>query len=340
MKRLMSLYFLLIVLSAANAQNTYTLKESDISFKSSEQFLAMYDNPGYAVYKNDRIELTMSIIRFVNIGGLEKELAKRLPEKEYTVYDEAFQTKGQGQKGLFSFAERKGYSSHFAIGLIAINDKTILVEIKFDAPKEDEVESIIKSFFRFDNPTANQVAQIINNDKLTKPSQPIVDSKPLPETKPTNPKHPAVSHPNLLKLSAAQQQEFINAHNRWRSDVGVPPLSWSTDLENYAGEWAIKKGEEGCVMEHRPPDSYGENLYWSSGMEFSPKGSVDSWGSEIKDYHGEVIGKSKGVVGHYTQIVWRTTTEVGCAAFQCGRQILVVCNYNPPGNWVGEHPYK
>ncbi len=76
-------------------------------------------------------------------------------------------------------------------------------------------------------------------------------------------------------------------------------------------------------------------------MNFDPSYTVDDWGSEINDYNGEKTGEpTRGVVGHYTQIVWRTTTQVGCAAFKCGSTLLVVCNYNPAGNWVGRHPYK
>ena len=62
------------------------------------------------------------------------------------------------------------------------------------------------------------------------------------------PKHPPVSHPNLIKLTPEQKQEFIDAHNKWRSEVGVPPLVWSNDLENYAGEWAIKNGKKNCIL--------------------------------------------------------------------------------------------
>ena len=43
--------------------------------------------------------------------------------------------------------------------------------------------------------------------------------------------------------------------------------------------------------------------------------------------------------GHYTQIVWETTQKVGCAKIQCDGFDLWVCNYDPPGNWVGEKPY-
>jgi len=52
------------------------------------------------------------------------------------------------------------------------------------------------------------------------------------------------------------------------------------------------------------------------------------------------FGNAQMKAGHYTQMVWFTTTEVGCAVYQCDSIILVVCNYNPTGNWVGKHPYK
>lgn len=144
----------------------------------------------------------------------------------------------------------------------------------------------------------------------------------------------------LIELTPEQKKAFIKTHNSWRANVGSPDLKWSNELEIFAADWATKQGKKGCKMKHRPHNKYGENLYWSSGLKFSPKLAVDDWGSEIKDYKGEVFGESKGVVGHYTQVVWRTTTEVGCAVYQCGNKILVVCNYNPPGNWIGRHPYK
>ena len=42
-------------------------------------------------------------------------------------------------------------------------------------------------------------------------------------------------------------------------------------------------------------------------------------------------------VGHYTQIVWRTTREVGCAKAE-GRQFdFLVCRYYPAGNVIGTY---
>jgi uncharacterized protein YkwD len=351
LKTIVLIWLSSILIINVAAQKTYSLQECDLSFSSTEDFVAVYDNPGYAVYKSQQVEVTLNIIRFFDKSGMDKELNKYLPEKEYTVTKKGKVEQDSDTKGVFAFADRKGYSSKFVKGLIMKGGKTMLVEIKFEPVKESEVQKIVESFFAlgddYDEPVSPKPSQqaTADNNKPATTSTPSTESKPKQDEpkepeKQQGPKHPPVSHPNLVQLTAAQKQEFIDAHNRWRSDVGVPPLKWSNDLENYAAEWAVINGKLNCNMEHRTAHLYGENLYWSSGMDFSPKGAVDSWGSEIKDYHGEVVGQSKGVVGHYTQIVWRTTTEVGCAAFKCGSALLVVCNYNPPGNWRGQHPYK
>ena len=62
--------------------------------------------------------------------------------------------------------------------------------------------------------------------------------------------------------------------------------------------------------------------------------------TEIKAFD-EKTGQCKDgeVCGHYTQLVWKNTTEVGCAKVTCGNQTIWVCNYNPPGNYVGQKPY-
>lgn len=150
-----------------------------------------------------------------------------------------------------------------------------------------------------------------------------------------------IAQKGIIQLTPELKQEFVNAHNKWRADVNVPDLKWSNEMEKVAENWAIKQGKKGCKMKHSSDNPYGENLYWSMGMEFSPKYAIDDWGSEIKYFKkNKPFGNAQMKAGHYTQMVWRTTTEVGCAVYQCGSKILVVCNYNPAGNWMGQHPYK
>ena len=132
-------------------------------------------------------------------------------------------------------------------------------------------------------------------------------------------------------------QQMVTAHNQWRSKVGVGPVRWSNTLATYAQEWANYLAANN-KFQHRSNGKYGENLFWAQGKRWSPTEVVNSWGSEVKDYTYK-SNKCNGVCGHYTQIVWRNTTEVGCAVARSGNQEVWVCNYNPPGNYVGQRPY-
>ncbi len=133
---------------------------------------------------------------------------------------------------------------------------------------------------------------------------------------------------------------LVNQHNKWRTDVGVTDLVWSNQLATVAQEWANKLAKKGCDMEHSNSE-YGENLYWSSATA-NPIDVVDEWASEIKFYKGQIISNSNYMkFGHYTQVVWSETTEVGCAYATCkDGEVIWVCNYNPPGNYLGEKPYN
>jgi len=132
-------------------------------------------------------------------------------------------------------------------------------------------------------------------------------------------------------------REMVEAHNAVRARVRVPPLKWSDRLAKVSQDWAntlLTRGQIG----HRPDSQYGENVFAVSGAEASPRQVVDSWAAESRDYdHGR--NKCRGVCGHYTQIVWRDTKEVGCAAARRGSREVWVCNYSPAGNWMGEWPY-
>ena len=41
----------------------------------------------------------------------------------------------------------------------------------------------------------------------------------------------------------------------------------------------------------------------------------------------------------YTQMVWRDTTALGCGEAICDKTLIVACNYDPPGNYIGRRPY-
>ena len=89
---------------------------------------------------------------------------------------------------------------------------------------------------------------------------------------------------------------------------------------------------------HRPNSNYGENLFEIIGATASPAQVVKAWAEESRNYDYN-SNRCRGVCGHYTQIVWGDTKEVGCAVARGGGREVWVCSYDPPGNWVGKRPY-
>ncbi len=142
---------------------------------------------------------------------------------------------------------------------------------------------------------------------------------------------------------------MVAAHNKWRSEVGVPDIKWSDALAKTAQLWADKLKSKGCALKHNQGSSYGENLYkagpimWSDGTKelqsVTPQRVVDSWRKEKQNYNYK-DNSCSGVCGHYTQVIWKNTKEVGCGMAICNDKSQVwVCDYNPPGNFIGEKPY-
>lgn len=130
---------------------------------------------------------------------------------------------------------------------------------------------------------------------------------------------------------------MLAAHNSIRRSVGVPPLVWSDRLADFAQEWADYLATH-RQFSHRRNSPYGENLFEITGARASPVEVVNDWASESRNYQYRSNG-CRGVCGHYTQIVWRDTRRVGCAAARSGRTEVWVCNYDPPGNFIGRRPY-
>lgn len=155
---------------------------------------------------------------------------------------------------------------------------------------------------------------------------------------PANPSHTQAST-SLNVHRPTWSREMLEAHNQWRQRTGIPPLTWSDDLAKHAQAWANHLANDNFRLYHRPNNPYGENLTWAAHQKLSPTEVVNMWGDEIKHYDYET-NRCSAVCGHYTQLVWQKTTEVGCANIRSGPQEIWVCNYNPPGNYRGQKPYQ
>jgi len=163
-------------------------------------------------------------------------------------------------------------------------------------------------------------------------TQPTVTGKQSPQ--------PAAKVTGSTRMKAADQRAILKYHNKVRADVRLKPLVWDSGLAAYAQQWADHLATTTCKMKHRQPNDFGENLYIGTAGYYTAVDAAKAWESEKKDYRGGVIKeKNDKPVGHYTQMVWRNTKKVGCGEAMCSGMLLVACNYDPPGNYLGEKPY-
>ena len=138
----------------------------------------------------------------------------------------------------------------------------------------------------------------------------------------------------------------LAAHNRERSALGLEPLSWNDELQASAQLWADHLAENG-LFEHAPErgtNPQGENLWAGTPGYYSVDQMVGAWAAERKYFrraafpHNSVTGDIRDV-GHYTQLVWRETHQLGCAIAHGKAEDVFVCRYSEPGNYIGETPY-
>jgi len=141
-------------------------------------------------------------------------------------------------------------------------------------------------------------------------------------------------------------RRILAAHNHERLGLGLTPLTWSPALAQMAQRWADYLAATGR-FEHAPENRLapeGENLWAGTKGYYSPEAKVDAWIREKRFFRqgvfpdNSITGKVEDV-GHYTQVVWRATTEVGCAQATGTREDILVCRYAEAGNYRGEQPF-
>ncbi|NXN33385.1 PI16 inhibitor, partial [Nycticryphes semicollaris] len=150
-------------------------------------------------------------------------------------------------------------------------------------------------------------------------------------------------------LSDEEKKIILDEHNKYRSQVSPPAMdmlkmTWDTELEAFAQAYAEK-----CIWDHnKERGRRGENLFAMAptlDLEFA----VEDWNAEEKYYNLTTSTCVPGqMCGHYTQVVWASTHQIGCGSKFCEKiegietedMYLLVCNYYPPGNMKGRKPYS
>lgn len=161
---------------------------------------------------------------------------------------------------------------------------------------------------------------------------------------------PAQSYPAWARIRPAPQpatgsalaQRLVAAHNAVRASAGTQPIAWDPLLaagaQAYAQRLAATRTFQHSDRRVRP--GIGENLWMGTGGAFSPEQMVGNWASEKQWFRPGIFPNVSRTgnwkqIGHYSQIIWRTTSRVGCGIARGGGRDVLVCRYSPAGNVDG-----
>lgn len=139
------------------------------------------------------------------------------------------------------------------------------------------------------------------------------------------------------------ESRLLAAQNRERLAVGAPPLAWDPLLARDALNYGALLSTIG-QLQHSPKESrpgQRENLWMGTTNAFSPEQMVASWSAEKRFFRPGMFPQVSGTgnwldVSHYTTMIWRTTTRVGCGLYKTAQWEYLVCRYSPPGNIDGQ----
>ncbi|KIK04256.1 hypothetical protein K443DRAFT_424528 [Laccaria amethystina LaAM-08-1] len=131
-------------------------------------------------------------------------------------------------------------------------------------------------------------------------------------------------------------QAYLSAHNSVRAQNGAAALSWNANLASKAQQWA-----NDCNFQHSGGSlgPFGENLAAGTGSAYDIAAAIKSWTDEVSEYNS-----NNPVPSHFTQVVWKGTSQVGCAVQLCdgifdptfGKAKFFVCEYQAQGNVIGQ----
>jgi uncharacterized protein YkwD len=151
---------------------------------------------------------------------------------------------------------------------------------------------------------------------------------------------------SATSLASMFDDRILAVHNRERATLGISPLEWNPALAESAQRWANHLAATGSFQHapETPSNPQGENLWAGTKGYYPLEAKVGAWIREKRYYKAgtfpdnSVTGKV-GDVGHYTQLMWRDTKDVGCAEAAGANEDVFVCRYSSAGNFLGEKPF-
>ena len=135
------------------------------------------------------------------------------------------------------------------------------------------------------------------------------------------------------------ESRVLAIHNRERAAIGLLPLSWDPALATAAAGYGPTLSRLGR-LEHSDYSTrwgQGENLFMGTRGAYSVDEMLAGWVEEKRLFRPGTFPKVSRSghgedVGHYTQMIWRTTSRVGCAIHSDAKWDFLICRYSPPGN--------
>lgn len=138
------------------------------------------------------------------------------------------------------------------------------------------------------------------------------------------------------------QTQMLVAHNVERQSVRAMHMVWDARLAADADAYARELARAGRWGHSAPRmrEEEGENLWAGTRSAFGLAEMVAAWSSEKRMFRAGVFPNvsrsgSWHDVGHYTQMVWPTTTRIGCGLSSSDNWDYLVCRYSSPGNVLG-----
>ncbi|VDP77760.1 unnamed protein product [Echinostoma caproni] len=157
-------------------------------------------------------------------------------------------------------------------------------------------------------------------------------------------------------VTTAQKTLLLSMHNDARQQLldckmigqpvpaTMPMLVWNDALAAKAQTWSDQ-----CTVGHDTSSARAVGSWTWVGQNFAGTGilnqAVPMWVEENKNYNYDTNTCNATACGHYTQVVWAASTDIGCGVTDCKSNpsyaygLSIVCNYGPGGNYAGQKPY-
>jgi hypothetical protein len=152
----------------------------------------------------------------------------------------------------------------------------------------------------------------------------------------------AVATPTVVTVSPSSfEGRLLATHNTERKRLRILALTWSPQLAAQAAVWAKHLATKGLFEHSQNRGNVGENLWMGTAGYFTPEQMIGSFIVERQYFRPgkfpDVSTTGKWAdVGHYTQLIWSGTQQLGCARASGAGKDVLVCRYFPAGNVMGQ----